>query len=74
MPSILAELDMIGHVIDAYGWQAQQYITPAFIDFTVLDKSIRDEDSAEMVELILDTQTFGMAYIFNWGQLPFHAE
>jgi hypothetical protein len=68
IPATSTDLDMIGHVIDAYGWQAQKYITPAFVDYTVLDKSIRDEDSAEMVELILDTQTFDLAYIFNWGK------
>lgn len=68
VPATSTELDMIGHVIEAYGYQAQQHITPAFVDFTVLDKSIRDEDSAEMVELILDTQTFDLAYIFDWGK------
>lgn len=67
IPATSTDLDMIGHVIDAYGWQAQKYITPSFVDYTVLDKSIRDEDSAEMVELILNSQTFDLAYIFNWG-------
>ena len=69
IPATNTNLDMTGHVIDALGYYAQQYATPAFIDYTVLNKSVRDEGSAEMINLILDTQTFDIGYIFNWGNM-----
>lgn len=67
VPATCSNLDRAGHVIDAMGYYAQQLIIPAFIDTTVLDKTVRDEDSANMIKLIRDTQTFDIAYIFDWG-------
>ena len=67
IPATCGDPDRAGHVIDAMGYYAQQLIVPAFIDTTVLGKTVRDEDSANMINLIRDTQTFDIAYIFNWG-------
>ncbi len=67
IPATCADPDRAGHVIDAMGYYAQQLIVPAFIDTTVLGKTVRDEDSANMINLIRGTQTFDIAYIFNWG-------
>ena len=67
IPATNTNLDRTGHVIESMGYYAQQLIVPAFIDTTVLGKSVRDEDSANMIKLVRETQTFDIAYIFNWG-------
>ncbi len=59
--------EMTGHVLDAMGYYSQQYVTPAFIETSVLGKSVRDDDSAKMVELIYDTHVYDVARIFGWG-------
>ncbi|MCI8388363.1 MAG: hypothetical protein HFE63_07880 [Clostridiales bacterium] len=69
IPATNDNLEMTGNVIEAMGYGAQHYITPAFIDNTVLSKAVRDDDSADMVRLILDTQIFDLAYMFNWGSV-----
>jgi hypothetical protein len=60
---------MTGNVLEAMGYYSQQYVTPAFIETTVLGKSIRDDDSAKMVEMILDNQAYDIALLFNWGNI-----
>jgi hypothetical protein len=58
---------MTGHILDALGYYSQQHVTPAFIDTSVKTKAVRDEDSVKMIELVLDTQVFDVAMIYNWG-------
>ncbi len=67
VPATNRDLEMTGHVLEAMGYYSQQYVTKGFIDTTVLGKSVRDEDSAKMVELILDSQYYDIACLFDWG-------
>lgn len=61
------DLDMTGEVLNALGYYSQQLITPAFIEQTVLTKTMRDDDSAEMMQLIFDSMTYDVAILFDWG-------
>ncbi len=63
------DLEMVGYVIDAMGYYAQQYITPTIIDESLKLRNVTDETSAKWVDRILDTQVFDIGYIFNWGGL-----
>ncbi len=67
VPATNTDLDMTGHLLDAMGYYAQQYITPAFVDVSVIGKGVRDEDSVKMIHTILDNQIFDIGMIFNWG-------
>ena len=49
------------------GYYGQQYITSAFIDESIINKGIRDEDSLNMINLIHDTQIFDVGLLFEWG-------
>lgn len=67
VPTMNDRLDMTGHVLDTLGYYSQQYVTPAFIDTTVTNKAIRDEDSAEMLDLIHSSIVYDIAPLYNWG-------
>lgn len=69
VPSTNTDLEMTGHFLEAMGYYAQQYITPAFIDVSVKDKAARDEDSVNMINLIREKQVFDVGFIFNWGAM-----
>jgi len=69
IPATNSRLDMTGHVMDALGYYSKQLVTPAFIDTTVRSKSLRDEDSAEMLQIVLDTAVYDLATIYNWGSV-----
>ncbi len=67
VPSTNKDLEQAGYVLEAMGYYSQQYVTPAFIETTVLDKSMRDEDSEKMVNLILENMVYDIATLFDWG-------
>jgi len=67
IPATQGDLDLIGHVLDSLGYYSQQYVTPAFIDTTVMDKAIRDDESAEMLEIILNSRTYDIGHFYGWG-------
>ncbi|MBE6612545.1 MAG: hypothetical protein E7632_08630 [Ruminococcaceae bacterium] len=67
VPPANNRLDMTGHVLDALGYYSQQYVTEEFIDTTVRYKSIRDEDSSEMLDIVLSNKSYDAADIYGWG-------
>nr|MBQ4317633.1 hypothetical protein [Clostridia bacterium] len=69
VPVTNGKLEMTGNVLNSLGYHSQQIVTPAFIDQTVMDKALRDENSARMVELIFDTQSYDIAQYYNWGNV-----
>ncbi len=69
VPLTCGDLDMTGNVLNSLGYYSQQYITPAFIDQTVMSKTIRDEDTAEMIVMLFDNQSYDIATYFNWGNV-----
>ncbi|MBQ2707598.1 MAG: hypothetical protein IJF67_04980 [Clostridia bacterium] len=69
IPSTNRELDMAGHVLNSLGYYGQQYIKPAFIDTTVKGKSLRDEDSVEMLEIIMDSIVYDLGIFYDFGSV-----
>ncbi len=67
VPITNVSLEMTGHVMDAMGYYGQKLITPAYIETTVLDKALRDDASAEMVNLILSNRVYDLAEFYDWG-------
>lgn len=69
IPATNNRLQMTGDVIEALGYYSKEYVTNEFIDTTIRSKAIRDEDSAEMLEIILAHKTYDAAMIYKWGGL-----
>ena len=69
IPVTNLDLDMTGYVMDALGYYGQKFVTPAYIETTVLNKTMRDEDSAEMLELVLSSRSYDIANYYNWGSV-----
>ena len=69
IPATNADTERTGVVIDALAFHSQQLVTPAYIDTTIRHKSLRDEDSAEMLEMILANMKYDIAQIYNWGSV-----
>ena len=67
VPVTNGELRMTGEVLESMGYHAQELMTPAYMDVTVRNKTIRDEESAEMLEMILGSISYDLACFYNWG-------
>ncbi|MBE6612182.1 MAG: hypothetical protein E7632_06800 [Ruminococcaceae bacterium] len=67
VPATNTELDRTGNVLDALGYYSQQKVTPAFIETAVTTKTLRDDESAEMLEMVLPNKIFDIGNYFDWG-------
>ena len=67
IPATNTDIARTGAVLEALGYYSQKYVRPKAIDITATNKLMRDEDSAEMFDLILDTRTYDLAIIYAWG-------
>lgn len=67
VPTTVSDPSRAGLILEAYSARGMQEITPVFYDIQVMTKSLRDEDSAEMLELIFANQMYDIGYFFRWG-------
>lgn len=67
IPVTNSKLDMTGDALNLLGYYSQQLVTPALFDSTITVKGLRDEDSAEMMELILSTLSYDIASAYDFG-------
>jgi hypothetical protein len=61
------DFDKVGYVLDTLGAFSPDTITDSVIEKNVLTKTIRDDNSADMLHLIFDTKVYDASIIFDWG-------
>ncbi|MBQ3708292.1 MAG: extracellular solute-binding protein [Clostridia bacterium] len=67
IPIVAENVDQIGSVIEALAYFGRQYITPAYYDVTLKGKYFRDEESADMLDLIFETRFFDVGMYYQLG-------
>ena len=56
-------------ILEALSAESRYTLIPAYYDVTITNKMIRDEESAEMLDIILSSRIFDLGFIYNWGDL-----
>ncbi|MCL2159057.1 MAG: hypothetical protein FWH48_06595, partial [Oscillospiraceae bacterium] len=69
VPTTVADAEKTSVILEALSAESKYTLMPAYYDITITNKMIRDEDSSEMLDLILSSRIFDLGYIFNWGDL-----
>ncbi len=59
-----------GAILEMLAWKSKELVTPAFYDKTLKGKYFRDEESAEMLDIVFESRLYDLGYFGNWGQLP----
>ncbi len=70
VPITVSDSDRTGLLLEAFSAKSAELVTPAFYDKTLIGKSTRDEDSAEMLSLIFGNVHYDIGHFFMWGSLP----
>ena len=66
------KLGMVGYVLDALNAYSYEYLRPAIYDLSLSAKGTRDEDSLEMIELIMANRSYDFAgFAEIGGSYPF---
>lgn len=64
VPITAEDPERSGNVIDALGASAYDLISPSLYDVIASVKNVRDEESAEMVQLIIRNRVFDMSHMY----------
>ena len=67
IPSTVSDASRVGTVLEAMAQVSAHLLTPAYMDVSLKGKFVRDEESEDMIELILATRSYDLGAIFQWG-------
>ena len=59
----------LGTVIEAIAMKSKEMVTPEFYDIQLKYRDARDDESAEMLDLIFATRSFDLGSAFRWGNI-----
>ena len=65
IPITAQNTEMIGAVVEALSAYSWRTVMPTYCDIVLNRKSARDPESAEMMELILDSRVIDFAYLYD---------
>nr|MBQ4319787.1 hypothetical protein [Clostridia bacterium] len=67
IPITATELELTCDVMQAMALISKYTLTPAYYDVALEGKFLRDEESKDMIDLVLATRNYDLGSIFNWG-------
>ncbi|MGN1409736.1 MAG: hypothetical protein ACI4XJ_06125 [Eubacteriales bacterium] len=62
-----ADYEMVGAIVEAYAAKSMYTLTEAYYDKSFTYKSLRDEDSIEMLEIVLQSRMYSLGDIYSLG-------
>jgi hypothetical protein len=69
IPTTQPDPEMAGLIIEAMAAKSVGTVTEAYYDKALTYKYMRDEESAKMLDMILASRIYDLAYIYDWGSL-----
>lgn len=67
VPSLVMNVERTGVIIEALAYESQKTITPAYYEKTMTGKYFRDEESADMLDILLSTRVFDVGLYYQVG-------
>ena len=67
IPQNVNSLKRSGYVTELLAYQGKKLLTPAYYEKTLVGQYTRDEESAEMLDLIFATRTYDVGYYYALG-------
>jgi len=74
LPVTTPDPEMASIILEDINFESRDTVRHAYFDITVTNKMIRDEESAEMLDLIFSTRIYDLGFIFNWGGMGYLLE
>lgn len=69
VPVTVKDTSVSGSVLQALAVLSAYYITPAYYEITITGKGLRDEELAEMLDIILASTVYDLARMYDWGAI-----
>ena len=71
LPDTTPDPEMASILLEDMDYESHNTVRHAYYDITITNKTIRDEESAQMLDLIFSTRMYDLGFIFNWGNIGY---
>ncbi|MCL1794140.1 MAG: hypothetical protein FWG34_09740 [Oscillospiraceae bacterium] len=72
IPSVQEELDRTTIILEALAAESLYVIRPAYYDKSLIGKHARDEESVEMLDIIIESKIFDFGWYYQFGSYNNH--
>ncbi|MCL2816313.1 MAG: hypothetical protein FWD23_17100, partial [Oscillospiraceae bacterium] len=67
IPITVQDTEKVGAITEALSYYARKYVVPAYYDINLKTKFSRDDESSEMLDIVMDGRIFDFGYVYdNW--------
>lgn len=67
IPSSVKDTEQSGAIMESLSYYGQKLVNPAYYEITLEGKTIRDEESADMLDIIFETRFFDVGFYYQVG-------
>ena len=67
IPSACADVSQSGAIMESLSYYGQKLLNPAYYEITLEGKTIRDEESSDMLDIIFETRFFDVGMFYQVG-------
>lgn len=67
IPSSVKDVEQSGAILESMSYYGQELVNPAYYEITLEGKTIRDEESADMLDIIFATRFFDIGFYYQVG-------
>ena len=67
VPKTTNDLERTGIIIEAMAAESRKILRPAYYEVALSYKYLRDQESIEMLDIIIDNRTYELEKAFGWG-------
>jgi hypothetical protein len=69
VPITNPDLERTGIIAEALAAESSKTVIPAYIDVALGNKYLRDDDSKPMIDIILNSRVYDLAYSYQWSSI-----
>lgn len=69
VPITVQDPDRIGLLLEALTYESRYTLLPAYYEINLKTKFARDEESREMIDIILNNRMYDIGYMYSWGNM-----
>nr|MBQ4320578.1 hypothetical protein [Clostridia bacterium] len=69
VPVTNPDLEFTGDIMNALGYYGREFVQTALIDTTITNKTLRDTDTEEMLQIIFDNRVFDLGAVYDWNKI-----
>ena len=68
VPTTATDFDRTGIILEALSAESRYTVQPAYYDISLKGKFVRDEESADMLDILFDTRIYDLGSVGHFGQ------